>query len=216
MRLNRYIKEEDIPNKVIDDTIALLRKDCGPFLKDLSKAEAGRFVLRGIKRSLKGGQYSLIEKFKPRKDRWPQDVPQEIHEYVDKELKYKFGWKPRSEGVFTTSRYMVAASFGIPMLFFPIGKYKYIWAPGVKDFLSSLEKEGVAYYSGGKWTVDKSWDKETREDRIDDILDKYSNKFLWAAINGQTEIIFNCKAYYLVDSRWDQIMYQKLEKEIWK
>jgi len=216
MRLNRYIVEAEDSQTVINETIALLRKDCGPFLKDLSKAERGKFVYRGIKRALKTGSDTLVEKFKPRKDRWPTDIPQEIHEYTNKELKAKFGWFPRTEGVFASSSFMVAANFGIPMLFFPIGKYKYVFSPNVGDFLGALEREGVIYHSGNKWTVDRSYDRETREDRIDDILDRYSNKFLWGGINSDAELIFNCKGYYLIDTSALKGGRFDFEEEIWK
>ena len=216
MRLNRYIIEAEDSQTVINDTIALLRKDCGPFLKDLSKAERGKFVYRGIKRALRTDSDTLVEKFKPRKDRWPTDIPQEIHEYINKELKAKFGWFPRTEGVFASSSFMIAADFGIPMLFFPIGKYKYVFAPKVRDFLTALDSESVVHYSGGKWTVDRSYDRETREDRIDDILDGYTNKNLEKAITNGAELIFNCKGYYLIDASVLKGGRFDFEEEIWK
>jgi len=215
MRLGRYIHEERDEWTVINETIDTLKRDCGPFLKDLSKAGRGEKIFRGIKRALKTGSDTAVEKFKPRKDRWPSDVPQDIHEYVDKDFKDKFGWKPRSEGVFTSASYMTAANFGIPMFFFPIGKYRYIWAKGIGDFIGALDRAGVIHYSGGKWRTDKSWDKETREDRIDDILDGYTNKNLEKAITNNEEIIFNCKAYYLIDRSWQRLL-RKLDEEIWK
>jgi hypothetical protein len=212
MRLNRYLSEETIIEVRERETVALIKKDCGPYLKEMGKAQKGSFIYRGIKGGVKSGPLP-VEKRTPRKDRWPSDVPQEIHEYVDNELKSKFGWKPRSQGTFTSASFMTATEFGIPSIFFPIGKYRYIWAPGIGDFIGELESSGVISYVG-KWRIETTISSQEREDRIDDVLKKYTNKNLPKAVMNREEIIFDCKAYYLIDSSEIKLLFE-LGQVIW-
>jgi hypothetical protein len=215
MRLNKYLGEAEEGLESINKTIALIKKDCGPFLKELSKSQKGKYLLRGIKRSLKTGNLP-IEKVIPRKDRMPSDVPQEVHNYVDDKLNDMFGWKPRSAGVFVSSSFLTASNFGMPMIFFPIGKYRYVFMPGVEDWLPALENAGVVSYVG-KWRIETTITRGERERRIDKLLKQYiSNKQLKKAIINQDEMIFDCKAYYLIDTIREETMHKKLEEEIWR
>jgi hypothetical protein len=195
------------------ETVDLIKKDCAPFLKEMSKAQKGSFIYRGISGGVKTGPLP-VEKRISRKDRWPSDVPQEIHEYVDNELKQMFGWKPRSQGTFTSSNFMMAAEFGIPSIFFPIGKYRYIWAPGIGDFIGALDGEEVISHVG-KWRIETTISSEERENRIDGILKKYTDKNLPKAVMNRAEVIFDCKSYYLIDNGETQLLVD-ISKEIWK
>ena len=213
MRLIRHLNEETIIEVRERETVDLIKKDCGPFLKELGKAQKGSFIYRGIRRGVKTGPLP-VEKRSPRKDRWPSDVPQEIHEYVDNELKAMFGWKPRSQGTFTSASFMTAAEFGIPAIFFPIGKYRYIWAPGIGDFIGELDRQEIISHVG-KWRIETSISSEERENRIDEILNEYIDKNLPKAVMNREEVIFDCKAYYLIDNGEISIL-SDLGKVIWK
>jgi hypothetical protein len=213
MRLIRHLKENTIIDVREAETVDLIKKDCGPFLKEMSKAQKGSFIYRGISGGVKTGPLP-VEKRISRKDRWPSDVPQEIHEYVDNELKQMFGWKPRSQGTFTSASFMTAAEFGIPSIFFPIGKYRYIWAPNIGDFIGALDGEEVISHVG-KWRIETTISSEERENRIDGILKKYTDKNLPKAVMNRAEIIFDCKSYYLIDNGETQLLVD-ISKEIWK
>jgi hypothetical protein len=213
MRLIRHLKENTIIDVREAETVDLIKKDCGPFLKEMSKAQKGSFIYRGISGGVKTGPLP-VEKRISRKDRWPSDVPQEIHEYVDNELKQMFGWKPRSQGTFTSASFMMAAEFGIPSIFFPIGKYRYIWAPNIGDFIGALDGEEVISHVG-KWRIETTISSEERENRIDGILKKYTDKNLPKAVMNRAEIIFDCKSYYLIDNGETQLLVD-ISKEIWK
>jgi hypothetical protein len=199
-----------ITDKVVDENVALVKKDCAPFLKEMGKSQKGSFIYRGISGGVRSG---TIEKRTSRKDRWPSDVPQEIHEYVDKELKAMFGWRPRSQGTFTSASFMTAAEFGIPSIFFPIGKYRYIWAPSIGDFIGELDRAGIISHVG-KWRIESTITVEEREDKIDEILKRYIDKNLSRAVMNREEVIFDCKAYYLIDNG-DISLLMKISKEIW-
>jgi len=213
MRLYRHLNEETIIEVRERETVELIKKDCGPFLKEMSKAQKGSFIYRGIRRGVKTGPLP-VEKRTPRKDRWPSDVPQEIHEYVDNELKAMFGWRPRSQGTFTSASFMTAAEFGIPSIFFPIGKYRYIWAQGIGDFIGELDRQEIISHVG-KWRIETSITKQERENRIDEILNEYIDKNLPKAVMNREEIIFDCKAYYLIDNGEIGLL-TDIGKVIWK
>jgi len=213
LRLIRHLNEAGIIEVRESETVDLIKKDCAPFLKEMGKSQKGSFIYRGIKGGVKSGPLP-VEKRTSRKDRWPSDVPQEIHEYVDRELKAMFGWRPRSQGTFTSASFMTAAEFGIPSIFFPIGKYRYIWAPGIGDFIGELDRAEVISHVG-KWRIETTISSEERKNRIDDILDKYIDKNLPKAVMNREEIIFDCKSYYLIDNGETQLLID-ISKEIWK
>ena len=47
----------------------------------------------------------------------------------------KFKWKPRSTGVFCTGDKEQAKGYGGLATVWPIGNFKYIWNPEIRDFL---------------------------------------------------------------------------------
>lgn len=71
------------------------------------------------------------QKFSVRSDRKPRDMPKDLHNLLDKTFLEMFGWKARSEGVFVTSGATWEGEKD--SLFFPIGKFKYIWSPRIND-----------------------------------------------------------------------------------
>ncbi|MFW6046287.1 MAG: hypothetical protein ACOCP4_00590 [Candidatus Woesearchaeota archaeon] len=114
-----YLNEQDIEEE-IERVKSTLRKRSVPFLKEFDAP-----IYRGYK---KGINDFMVRKT-TRKDRKPRFIPKEIHEGLDDILKKLYGWKPRSNGVFTGDEHL-AAKFGQGIsktyMFFPIGKYEYI------------------------------------------------------------------------------------------
>ena len=109
--------------------IEKVRKDCKPYLREMRGAK--NFLYRGTGKPIK-----VISKFKPRTDRKPLDTSTIVHEVLDNAFKKKFGWFARSEGVFTTSNQM--PGYGKSTIFFPIGRYKYVWSPDIRDLFLEL------------------------------------------------------------------------------
>ena len=180
MRLNKYLKEDYTASpQQLEEMQRILQKDCKPFLTEAKKFPHGRFFYHGLKRGLKIYPKNALEDFTVRKDRKPSDIPKSVHNYIGSEIKRKFGWNAREEGVFATSSFMTAAEFGIPYLFFPIGKFKFVYSPNIKDLLGTLEKKDIVEWKMGKfWPVYGELNREEME-----ITDKNNNdtltKFIW-------------------------------------
>lgn len=211
MRLIRHLNEQQVEYKQTEEMLATLKKDCGPYLKEAKKFQKGKFLYRGSLRSIKPNPKNGLEAKKVKKARIPRDIPLEIHYYLDDELKHKFGWSARSEGVFATSSYMTAADFGIPYLFFPAGRYKYIYSPSVSDVLGALDRLGVISFINNQYKIEPTLDQEDIERELDNFIQTFTDKNLAKGVLEGAEIMFSCKYYYLAD-RDDGI---EIAKIIW-
>jgi hypothetical protein len=137
MKFDDYITEVDKKSLSLYSVLDTLKKDCKPFIKELKKS--GKEVLwRGTYARTK----TLI-RVTPRMDRTPKDTPEKVHDELNDRFKKKFGWEVRSEGVFATSGYSSAADYGTPHIFFPVGKYKYVFNPRIEDLWNQIESDYI-------------------------------------------------------------------------
>lgn len=206
MRFQQYLTEKiyrnDISFEELKDIRAELEATCMPWLKEmhyLSKGTKHRKIYRG-KMDFNGG----IEKFSRRKDRKPRNTDPTVHTILDLVFLELFGWRARSEGVFTHTSPDTAVYFGMPGVFFPIGKYEYLYSEKVSDLTMELEKENVLFdIDDSQMSIDfKKLDSEERYKEIKRIIEKqnYKEKGLYnTSISLKSEIMFNCDSYYLVD-----------------
>ena len=135
MRLIKYINETKINVSEPEEVIDILRKDCMPFITELKRTGfKDNFFYRGH-----GYAEGMITKKRIRDNRRPKDMGPETSDFLDWAFKKKFGWAARSNGIFATSKPKDAMQYGEPFIFFPIGKYKYIWSPGVPDLYSEID-----------------------------------------------------------------------------
>lgn len=190
--------ESEVPD--IADT---LKKECAPFIKEMKKSNLHHWFFRAIEK-----HWNTISKpIKPRKNRFPSNTPDEIHEYMDQLLKKKFGWKPRSEGVFASSdRNQLEYIYGEPHLFFPIGNYKYVYNPKIRDIFMYFDEKYLISY--------ENWGEEEREGMMEDLrnlLHGYTDKNLKAAYINIVEVSFKCKSYYLVNEKYGDMLKKHLE-----
>lgn len=152
MRLKRYINEA----RSIDEIYEILSRDCKPFINEFLKKKK-TFIWRGTNKRV-----DFIQKITPRKDRKPRDMPKELHKFLDNVFKDNFGWYVRSEGVFASSDRSFAEDFsdtgGDSYLFFPIGRYDYIWSPVIKDIYTWLGRSQmyIEYYHNDD-KIKSSW-----------------------------------------------------------
>jgi hypothetical protein len=208
MRLQKYIINENQEDISLDKILSMIKKNCKTFLK-----EVDGFLYRGSNKKVFD-----IEKFKTRKDRRPLGTAQEDHDKLDKLFNKKFGWKARSEGLFCAGDLSTVKQYGKVNLVFPIGDYKYVWSPKVKDLTLYLEKEKyLKYYKhykrrteGVLFTLVKH-----RFDEYEELLNEYGNyeydKFLKETVNKyisknlsdligtKNEVSIKCNYYYLVN-----------------
>ena len=156
-RLRQYISESNGNAVNITDT---LMKDCKPFLKEWKGIN--NLLYRGSKKSV-----ATISKIVVRTVRKPRDIPQEIHDKLNTSFVTKFGWKVRN-GIFATGNPSVAKKYGEPYIFFPIGKYDYVWSHDIYDLYTELqdieydkaEFEDTNLYDNAKYEYEYEYEEE--------------------------------------------------------
>jgi len=141
MKFTEYIKESSKKELKTYGIIQSLKKDCAPFIKELRKTKQNRLIWRGSNKS----STRTIIRVTPRQDREPKDTPPEIQYELNDRFEKKYGWRPRSEGVFTSPRKTDAATYGQEYVFFPVGKYEYLYNPEVDDLYSVVDNEAAIY-----------------------------------------------------------------------
>jgi hypothetical protein len=193
MKFYNYLNE----NIDDEDLIETLKDDCSEFLKE------GTFLYRGYKRAP-----SDFFEMTPRKDRRPKDTPPIVQEYIDNYFKHKFGWKPRSSGVFATPDTEEAGQYGNVYFFFPIGKFKYIWNPEVVDlylelqiFFSRFDISSSDIKTGSE---SLNYILNKRGVTLDDLLENFGTLYLSKYKNNRlggnlsSEVMVQCKSYYML------------------
>ena len=137
--------------------IALLQKDCRKFINEIKPTK--HFVYRGSHRLR---EKNVIMRVVPRTNRRPSDLHIELHNKINQALYDKFGWWPRTEGVFATFDYDIARGYGSQTCsFWPIGNYEYIYSQTIDDIFSE--------FSGDNY--------ESLEDSEHGFKDDYWHKF---------------------------------------
>lgn len=216
MRLTRYINEavrateeevyDTIFNNVLPSYLHALRR-------------AGSFIFRGSNHRPNRG----IGEGWVRDDRKPFSTTPEEHAVLDKMFKKKFGWNVRSNSAFATGHQSHADVYGYVYMFFPKGKYKFVYSTKVEDLWGRLGIDRKDEYM--KWLEKnkKSHNPESSKEWVDiwlkggmmekvmqPIIDTYTDKNLATAIEKGVEIAFNCKSYYIVDFEYIDALSERL------
>lgn len=184
----------------------ILKKDCKPFLSQIRKKPLWRGMYQ------KPDSYDIRV---PRQDRRPMNTEPELQKILDDIFKEKFGWKPRSSGVFVTGKRREAEKYGRSArticTIWPIGNFKFLWSPDVLDLYYILPP-----FKGAKMDFlflkksysrdtgyPRDWSKKDDPDVIEGkeilkemIHDVYTDKNLAKAIESDYEIMLGCKKYY--------------------
>lgn len=186
---------QDVDKEVALENWKMIEKNCGPYLVEVRKAKD--FLWRGVRKVEKD---DFIKK-SVKGNREPRFIEKDLHTWLDGKLKSMFGWKPRSEGVFTGG-YVVARNYGNRVrMVFPIGKFKYI-VMGYKNLIK-LYDEYDRY--------DNVLDKEDVRDKIEEIIKEYSSVGLHKYLNeDEYECIVNCKEYYSVHERYSNYFVKEM------
>lgn len=170
MKLQRYITERrgdfgltEREGQELRQIMDVLEDNCKYFIREWEKAKIGRFLYRGSAQKSK-----TILSIKPRKNRYPKDMPSSLHEAFDEMFKAEYGWYARSEGIFCTSKKSMAKAYGQPNLFFPAGKYDYLWSSRIPDLYSEIEGTDLYYYDkydyGDNFDFEDEWEDEYGKD----------------------------------------------------
>ena len=163
--------------------ITKIRENCQPYLKEKV------IMYRGYNKK----PIALLRKMRRRKLRKPKDTDIRIHKMADKYFNKKFGWKPRTQGVFALGDKISATYYGRPYYFFPIGKFRYVWSPYQDDFFS-----GTAFWKGD---IERGYISKV-ENEMETRVSKYIDTKLRNAVNKQgSEVAFDVDNFYLMSGR---------------
>jgi len=202
MRLEKHLKEMINLNNVAEELLEKIKKDCKPFLKQMN---IDKPLWRGSKDIVRND----YEKIKPRKDRRPRNTDPDLQVILDNVFNKKFGWKPRSSGVFCGGDKREAETYGNVYSVWPIGNFKFIWSERVSDLFVNFETEIACdcFILHIFWN-DKNLTK-TKEciSKVEENVPKlYTDKNLAKAINSWNEVMIGCKEYYLVNEEVTRLM----------
>jgi len=187
MRFKQYINEsKEVPWEDI-------KRSCKPYLKEVYKAK--NMLYRYI---WKMDEFWIRKKV--RTNRKPKDTPKVYHEFVDDMLKKRFGWKPRSEGLFVWGK-AHGRNLGLGSIVFPIGKFKFVWNPEVLDLFNTINIDVVRGVS----------EEEIRRTLIN-LIPGYTNEGFMSALKQHNEIIIGCKEYYAVSVQVMRVNKDKVEE----
>ena len=197
MRLEHYLTE-GYKSISEDDIDVLIQKDCKPFLRQITKFH----LYRGIKIN-----YTAL-KVIPRTERMPKDTPIEMHNLFDNIAKEMFGWKPRAQGVFATGGTYQAQTYGTVYEIYPIGNFKFLYAPNVHDFYTEFRGQVNLYrlkHSLQSWPAEEIIKKPGFKSELTTFIKaNYTDKDLYKAAMYENEIMILCKSYY--GKRYDDII----------
>jgi hypothetical protein len=177
MRLKNFISESVNISWKNKEDLEILRNECSEIITWYKLTN--EVFYRGMKKPYPQDE---MVKIIPRSDRIPKDTQQELHDVADMILKEKFGWKPRSEGVFATSSYVEAHAYSNknPHIIFPVDGFKYIWSPKITDAYTNIfqKMEDEGYYADewkeeyGPESDNGVWVKDGESiDNIEDLED---------------------------------------------
>ncbi len=195
MRLIRHLNEaSELEENLL---LELIHKECKPWLKEI-----GNFNITVVKNPVFRGVEQSIRLFRVlkgtrRTDREPKLTQKEVFEIFDKAFADRFGWWVRSKGVFTGSEH-VSDTYGTSYVFFPMGKYRYVWSNEYNKIWHNLTHPDT-----WEMMTDTGRKKHLISQKIDAAADVkfYNNKNIKAAMrkNRSFEAIFECKQYLLME-----------------
>jgi len=161
--------------------IKTIKQDCQPFLEQAG----GRLLFRGSNSFVSGkGPSKLFQKRTVRTDRKPLSTDLLVHQASDDWFHDEFGIRGRSAAVFATGDHTAANTYGTVYAIFPIGDFKFIWSPVVRDLF--VAGRDIHFAS-----------------QVVPYLEKagYRDRDLAKAIKSSKEIMIACKEYYMLMSR---------------
>lgn len=207
MRLQTYINESmPTEGETIEGCVDYLLKNCQPFFKEFGNK------YRFWRGTMRAPNY-VYNTQTSRTERLPKDTDPEIHKFLDDYFKKKYGWKWRSEGVFTSADQNVAG-YGEKCLFFPMGNYRYLYHPKVSDtndIITSMDNIDV-YQRDAKEEDPNGYNfADIMFEYLDDYKQDGITAYLKTGGRGTPiEVIWKVEKYVLVRTRYENELYQAL------
>lgn len=220
MRLVRHLNEQAIADeypgkpkpgpqskmKAVEEWMAIIEKSCSQIIKEYKKAD--EFFYRGSH-----GRDFVEKEGRITKVRPPKDTPIEVHRFINKMFKEKFGWKVR-DGVAATPQTHTAETYGRVHIFFPVNGYKYVWSRKVKDLYRKIPIElRKLIFRRLKSKKDKQESILRNEIELKGIVDLYQNTGIQQALMHDNEVMFRTKKWYGIHERFENQVAQYIGME---
>jgi len=223
MRLLKEMQSTPKWEKLRDE----LEDKCQPYIKHLKGCNS--LLIRGSKQKIK-----YYSKFTTRQDRIPRLIDdRDLHKMMDNWTQKNWGFKARSQSVFTSTREHNAKMYGKPYIMFPIGKFDYAWNDNVYGLYGAYDRWG--YIVEIVWddledtrdTDDRpKYDEDEAKEEAFDLhilphLENYDTNNLSKLLKkgesmaGYTECIVHCKTYYMIHPEWRQLLVEWFGKRYW-
>jgi hypothetical protein len=165
MRLKQYINEGKTSS--FEEVITTIMDKCQPVIKELLPFHKNDSLLYS-------GRKNTSDMFigKVRTDRKPMDTPIDKQKMMDLLFKKYHGWKPRSNSIFCTGDIAQANDYGKVYAIFPIGRFKYLWNPHIRDFFSDVIDDFVNSKTEDPHTISDIYADELESEimRVNDKL----------------------------------------------
>jgi hypothetical protein len=138
-----------------------------------------------------------------REDRNPMDSKYEVQMATDDYFYSKFGWRPRTEGLFAIPVYRIARDYAkddspfCTHMVFPNGNFKYVWSSQVNDFYSAVSSRSTVKTQADKYLSGDKYDFEITLKSLkytDTGLDRITTQEVM--IKASSFTLVNC-VYYL-------------------
>jgi len=195
--ITKYNLYESLEGKLSENNKNKLIDNCSYFFNNWK----GKIIYR----SFNSNHFHNLKKIKHYYNRAPVDTDIFIHNRFNKLFEKYFGWKVRN-GVFTTQSETYSESISTDnttYIFIPIGEYQYVYSNFVDDFY-----EGVI---DNFYNIDEEIDIILNNKTIYDLTDEeLENIFVLLEYRDFgvpckfTEISFNSKYYYLLDTKYEK------------
>jgi hypothetical protein len=208
MRFKQYLIEKDETKEVSAD-ILKVRKDCKIFINWMKTNKLTNPIFRGR------NNVDDITLMTRRRNRTPMNTRLPLQKILDSLFQEKFGWKPRSAGVFTSANVSQVQSYGRANIFFPIGNYRYVWNPEISDLFCSMDmsnaQQCIGFDSEKNAHVLKKGTKEKATTHLQKLVDGCIDYDLEKAIKEQLprEIMFDVNRYYLISTNINDRFYDR-------
>lgn len=146
-------KDKGYTDDDFNNIVKILEEDCSEFLTELRSSDKN-LLFRGC-RNVDDVDNGIWQK-QSESDRFPKDTSKDISSTFNKYFKQKLGVELRKVGTFASKSPEIAADYGTPYIFFPIGKYKYYWSYYTEDLFTDIQYQD--WYHKSDEDIEKKWD----------------------------------------------------------
>jgi len=186
MKSKEFLTEDELENdEELQQQIQLIQRDCQPYIQQAN----GNTMYRGIK-----SNQNFMKKQSRLDDRRPLDSVRKNHDLFNKQFLQKYGENFRNS-VFTNGDTKIAKYYGDVYSVFPIGNFKFLWSPKVKDLGEQFTGKSSNLFLYAIQSL--LYNDEHIVNHFIKEAD-YRTTDLAAAIKSGNEIMIYCKEYYVL------------------